>query len=171
MTDRMDKRKRLTLGALALSIVVVAGGGTAMLVYRAHMLNAQGKAFVANAVPAIAASWSKKQLIDRATPELRNNLSPEDLAALADQSPQLGPFEEYQGATGKADWLALAGLGGSVTSSYVAKARFRNGLATFQIALVRRDGHWMIAQFHVDLLMFGPPGRGLLPLGSPGRGI
>jgi hypothetical protein len=169
--DKTKLRSLPILGALALLIVVAAGGGAALLIERAHVLNTQGKAFVDNAVPAIAASWSKEQLIERATPTLRANLPAEDLTALANLSSQLGPFAEYQGATSKVNWLSLAGLGGSVSSSYVAKARFTNGLATFQIALVRHDGHWMINQFHVDLLLFGPPARDLLLLGPPGRGI
>ena len=42
---------------------------------------------------------------------------------------------------------------------YVAKARFRNGGASFRIGLVKRDDQWMINSFYVDLVPPQQPGR------------
>lgn len=151
----------LILGATTIVILVAAGIGVGVLIYKGNSLDAASKAFVDRAVPAIAASWNKEQLLDRATPELRASVKPEDWRALFDAVSQLGPLVEYQGATGEANMSYMAGAGGSVTASYVAKAKFKGGIATIRIALVKRDGRWMISGFHVDTALSGAPGRGI----------
>jgi hypothetical protein len=138
------------LGALTLIIIVAAGIGLSVFFYEGHALDAESKAFVDRAVPAITATWSEQQLLDRATPELRANVKPEELKALFDRLSQLGPLVEYEGATGEATMSYIAGSVGTVSASYVAKARFQNGTATFRIVLMKRDGRWLIHNFHVD---------------------
>jgi len=155
-------RSRLSLCALGLLIVLAAGTGIGMLVYKVHALNAQSKAFVGNAVPAIAASWNEEQLLSRATPELRDQIMSEDLPTLSALSTHLGQFAEYLGATGEVSWVSLAGFGGSISATYVAKASFVNGITTFRLTLVRLDGRWMISEFHLDAVQLDPAGSGLL---------
>lgn len=67
-------------------------------------------------MPAIAASWSKDQLLDRATPELRASVKPEELRALFDAVSQLGPFVAYEGATGQANMAYMTGFGSVVSA-------------------------------------------------------
>jgi len=62
------RRFLLILGALTLAIIVVAGIGAGLLIYKGNSLDAESKAFVDTAVPAIAANWNKEQLLDRMTP-------------------------------------------------------------------------------------------------------
>lgn len=138
------------LGALTLIIIVAAGIGLGVFFYKGNALDAESKAFVDRAVTAITATWNEQQLLDRATPELRASVKPEELKALFDRLSRLGPLVEYEGATGEATMSYIAGSGGTVSASYVAKARFRNGTATFRIVLMKRDGRWMIHNFHVD---------------------
>ena len=134
------RRFLLILGALTLAIIVVAGIGAGLLIYKGNSLDAESKAFVDTAVPAIAANWNKEQLLDRMTPELRANVRPEDLQALFNTISQLGSLVEYQGATGEANMSYLAGSGSSVSASYVAKVRCKSGTATIQIAILKHDG-------------------------------
>jgi hypothetical protein len=138
------------LGALTLIVIVAAGIGLGVFFYKGHALDAESKAFIDRAVPAITATWSEQQLLDRATPELRASVKPEELKALFDSLSHLGPLIEYEGATGEAAMSYIAGSGGTVSASYVAKARFKNGTATFRIVLIMRDGRWLIQNFHVD---------------------
>jgi len=138
------------LGALTLTIIVAGGIGLGVLAYKGHALDAESKAFVDSAMPAITATWSERQLLDRATPELRASVKPEELEALFDRLSQLGPLVEYEGAKGEATMSYMVGSGGVVSASYVAKARFQNGAAIFRIALMKRDGRWLIHNFHVD---------------------
>lgn len=138
------------VGVLTLIIIVVASIGLGVFFYKGQALDAESKAFVDRAVPAITATWSEQQLLDRATPELRTSVKPEELKALFDRLSQLGPLVEYEGATGEATMSYIAGSGGTVSASYVAKARFQNGTATFRIVLMKRDGRWLIHNLHVD---------------------
>jgi hypothetical protein len=138
------------LGVLTLAVMIAAGVGLGALVYNGHELDAESKAFVDSAIPAITGTWSEEQLIDRSTTELRGSIKPEELRALFDRLSQFGPLVEYQGATGQATMSYLSGSGGTVSASYDAKARFQNGSATFQIVLMKRDGRWLIHNFHVD---------------------
>jgi hypothetical protein len=144
------RRALQIIGAFALTIVVAAGIGIGVLIYQGRGLDAESRAFVDAAVPAIAAGWSKDQLLERATPELRANAKPSELRALFDALARLGPLIEYQGATGEARMSYMIGSGSTVSASYIAKARFQNGTATFRIVALRRDGHWMIHNFHAD---------------------
>ena len=138
------------LGALTLAVIVAAGIGLGVVFYKGRALDAESKAFVDRAVPAIAATWSKQELLDRATPELRQNVRPEQLNALFAGLSRLGPLVEYEGAKGDARMSYLVGSGSIVSASYVAKARFQNGTATFRIVLMKRDGRWMIHNFNGD---------------------
>lgn len=150
------RRILYVLGALTLIVIVAAGVGLAVVSYKGNALDKESKAFVDSAVPAITAAWSKQQLLDRATPELRESAKPAQLDALFETLSRLGPLVDYDGATGEATMSYMTGSGGVVSASYVAKARFRNGNATIRIVLVKRDGRWMIHNFHVDPV----PGNG-----------
>jgi hypothetical protein len=150
--------RRLTyiLGIFTLTVIVVAGIGVGVLFYKGHALDAESKAFVDGAIPAIAASWNKEELFKRASPELRKTAKPEDLRALFDALSRLGPLVEYQGAAGESRMSFIVGSGSTISALYLAKARFQYGSATFRVVLIKRDGLWMIQNFHVNL----PPGTG-----------
>ena len=137
-------------GALALIGMAAVGIGLGVLFYKGHALDTESKAFVDNAVPAIAASWSTQELLDRGTPELRQVIKLEELKGyFARLIAQLGPLVQYEGATGKTN-VHIAGSGSTVAASYTAKARFEDGIATFRFNLMKRDGRWMIHYFHID---------------------
>ncbi len=137
-------------GLVTLIFIVVAGSGLGVLIYQGRALDAESKSFVDSAVPAIAAKWSEQQLVERATPELIKNAKPAELDAFFGGLSRLGPLVEYQGATGDATMSYFTNTGSIVSASYVAKARFQNGEATFRLILLKRDGRWMIHNFHVD---------------------
>jgi hypothetical protein len=149
------------LGTVTLVIVVAACIGLGVVIYKGHALDAESHAFVDRVVPTIAAGWNAEQLFDRATPELRTSVKPAELTALLNAVGQLGPLVEYQGAKGDANLSYIAGAGGSVTASYVAKAKFRDGTASIQIALVKRDGRWLISGFYVHTALSATASRGI----------
>jgi hypothetical protein len=138
------------LGALTLAVLVAGAVSLAVLVYKGRALDAESKAFVDNAVPAIASNWGKEQLLDRATPELRNSVGPGQLTTFFNTLSRLGPLLKYEGAAGASAFSYIAGAGNTESAAYTAKARFQNGSATFQIVLLKRGGRWMIQTFHVD---------------------
>ena len=63
----------VALGAMTLAVVVAAGIGVGILIYKGKSLDRESKAYVDSAVPAIVTVWSKYALLDQATPELRAN--------------------------------------------------------------------------------------------------
>jgi hypothetical protein len=145
---------------LTLIVVVVVGVGLGVALIKGKALDAESKAFVDSAIPAIAATWSKQELLDRATPELRDIAKPEQLNAVFDRLSQLGPLVKYEGATGQATMSYMLGSGSTVAASYVAKAQFQNGGATFRVVLRKREGRWMIYNFHVDPVPGNRAGQG-----------
>lgn len=139
-------------GILLLVLVVAGGIAIRVVAYKGNALDRESKAFVDAAIPAIAANWRREQLLERATPELRDNAKPEDLRRLFDALSRLGALLEYEGATGEALMSYVAGSGSTVSATYTAKARFQNGGASFRVVLLKRDDRWMIHNFHVDPL-------------------
>ena len=152
----MKKRFLTVLGAIAMAGVVALGAFIAWSAYRGISRGIEGKAFVDRAIPAIARNWDRQELLDRAAPELRAEATPEQLDTVFGTLTKLGPMVEYQGAKGEAVTTYTTSSGSVVTAKYEAKGRFQNGGAIFQIVLVKRDGHWMILNFHVDF----PPAEG-----------
>ena len=138
----------------------MVGVGLGVALIKGKALDAESKAFVDSAIPAIAATWSKQELLDRATPELRDIAKPEQLNAVFDRLSQLGPLVKYEGATGQATMSYMLGSGSTVAASYVAKAQFQNGGATFRVVLRKREGRWMIYNFHVDPVPGNRAGQG-----------
>ena len=151
------------LGALTLTALVAGGIGVGVLVHRGSALDAQSKAYVDNAVPAITAGWSKQQLLSRAAPELRATLRPGQLSSLFANLSRLGSLVRYEGATGGSNVSFVLGAGKTVTAAYVAKARFQNGTADIRLALVKEKGRWQIDGFHVDIVSYQPLAHGLRP--------
>ena len=137
-------------GTAALAVVVVFVAGIGILIWKGNGLDAESKAYVDAAVPAITAHWDKKALLDRAGPELRAATTPDQIANLFDNFSRLGPLIQYEGASGQANMAYFTGKGGQVTAMYEAKAKYEYGEATLQLRLIKHDGAWAIVGFHVD---------------------
>ena len=142
------------VGAATLSLLGLAVIGIGFLVWTGRGLDAESKAYVDTAVPAITAHWNKDALVDRAAPELLAATNADQIAVLFDNFSRLGPLVQYEGAKGDANMSYFLGKGGRVTATYQAKARYQNGEATLRLLLTKRDGEWRIQGFHVD----GRPG-------------
>ena len=144
------------LGVTVAVLIVAAAIGIGFLVYKGHGIDAESKAYVDSAVPAITANWNQEELLKRATPELRNSIRPGQLTALFEAFSRLGTLVTYEGATGQANMTYFTGTGGAVTATYVAKAKYQNGEATIRIVLLKQDGQWFIHNLHIDSPAFGP---------------
>jgi hypothetical protein len=138
------------VGALAFAAILAGGAGVGMLMQKAWALSQDGRAYVDNVFPAIATAQGQQQLLDRATPELRQTAEPAALSKFFEIFQRLGHVVEYQGATGQAEMSYHTGTGSLISGKYVAKARFEHGDATIEITLQQRDGHWLIQAIHVD---------------------
>jgi hypothetical protein len=139
----------ICLGALTSIVIVAAAVGLGALYFEARALDTGSKDFADTAVRAIAANWSKEELLTRATPELRKSVTSGQLNSAFHTFSQVGSLLEYEGSEGQWNMSYVSGADSIVFASYVAKARFRNGDATFRIFLTRRDGRWLIQGFQV----------------------
>jgi hypothetical protein len=146
------------IGAVALVVVAVMAVGIVAAIWQGKVADAESKAFVDTAVPAIAEDWHEQQLFDRATPELRKAANPVDLAEFFSKLSALGSLTKYDGCVGQSMLSYFTGTGSTVTAAYSATAEFKNGTATFSIALLKRDGRWMINGFHVNPNLKSPSG-------------
>ena len=72
----------MIIGAVSLFVIVVAGAGIGVIAYEGRSLDQESRAYVDIAVPAIAAGWDKRQLLDRSTPEMRAQATPENIRVL-----------------------------------------------------------------------------------------
>src|SRR5437868_1370243 len=90
-----DMRRFLYILGL-LTLVGLVGLG--VVAYKGSELDTESRAFVDGAVPAIVEHWSRQELLERATPELRANANPEQLQAMFEALSRLGRLVEYEGA-------------------------------------------------------------------------
>lgn len=154
------RRLLYIIGAITLVLVVTLTVVIGVVAFEGNGLDAESKAFVDNAVPAITTSWSEDAFLERVTPELRKSARSDQLASFFGTLSQLGSLVEYQGAKGDSQMSYFTGTGGVISATYVAHARFQNGTATFRIVLLKRDEHWMIQNFHVDPVFGNAPRQG-----------
>jgi len=146
--------------AVVFVVAVIIGGGVAA--GRTYLLRTQSKTFVDSTVTAVASTWNLDQILQHATPKARAALKPEDLRVLANGAARLGAFGAYLGATVTVPVSYWAGLGGSPSAIYVARARYVDGLATFQVGVVKQDGHWAVDAFGAQINLLGDPDSDLL---------
>lgn len=150
--------RRVSTFSLVLILLLVAVGATAaVFLLRRERLVAESHAFVDRAVPTMVKEWSAEQLLDRSSPQLRGQLKDNNLAALSAEFARLGPFWHYLGSTGHLKAPLLPSFS-APAASYVARASFAGGLATFQLDVVEHDGRWMFDHFHADFLLIPPMG-------------
>jgi hypothetical protein len=145
------RRVLYVLGAVFLGILVVGGFAIGLAAYNGMALDTESKAYVDAAIPAITQNWSEAELLDRATPELRNNTAPAQLASLFNSFGQLGHLVRYGGSTGSSMMSYASGVGQTISASYVAKATFQNGAVSFHVGLLKRNDRWLISSFRLKL--------------------
>lgn len=146
------KRLLTILGVIFVCLIVTGGIVFAWLYYFASGLDMEAKAYIDKIIPIIATSWSSEELINHASPEFLQEMPAEKIELLFNiLSKQMGPLEEYKGATGKID-ISISSEGKPIIiGDYTAKAVFKNGPAKIHIRMVRRDDKWQIIGFLVKV--------------------
>lgn len=137
-------------GILALTMVGVAALGIGFMVHKGSALDGESRAYVKTALPAIA-TWDQRELLDRATPALRQAATPAQMTSLYDKLSRLGAIVSFEQPKGQA-LMMYNTAGNSETAAYTIKAKFQNGDALLKLALVKVDGRWMINGFHFEPL-------------------
>ncbi len=145
------KRPYLFDGAVVLAAILVVAPIIGFGVYRTLALKAESTPFIETSVRAIAAHWDQHQLLDRATPELRANAAPQELASAFGSLAELGAPLDYQPGTG--DFHLDLDTRNLVKVWTVATVRVRceHGTVALKLTVVRRDERWMINDFDYDI--------------------
>lgn len=143
-------------GAVSLVLVLAAAAVFGYAAYRGRGLDASSKAYVEENVPAVISTWSKDELLKRASPELLKALdeSPERGERVFRLFSTLGAMRSFGGVKGEATMLYTPQQGEVITAYYVADARFENGDAHLAVRLIRRSEQWRFVLFNVNSPLF-----------------
>lgn len=148
------KKVFIILGVILVALLLAAGIIIGYATYTGSRLDASSKVYVDANVPPIISSWSTTELLSRASPELRNVISNEELSQLFNKLSQLGGLIKYEGATGGSNTIVTPANGKVVTADYEAHATFERGSATIKVRLIRENGEWALLKFFVDSPIF-----------------
>ena len=146
------KRILIILGGIFLILLLILGFIAGYLIYTGDKLDASSKAYVDESVLAIVSTWSKDELITRASPKLLEKTSGGQIEQLFNAlSDKLGAFKSYDDSKGQSNMSYNSKEGQVITASYIANASFQNGKADIQIQLIRHQDSWQILGFHVEM--------------------
>jgi hypothetical protein len=144
------RRFLFILGMISLAVIVIVAAGLGVAFWKGNALDAESKAFVDTLVPAIAANWDSKALLQHASTEFIESAPPEKLSEAFSQFSRLGRMLNYEGSSGDSKMFYSTSAGNTITAQYAAKARFENGEAMFQLSLVKRGQQWQVIRLNVS---------------------
>jgi hypothetical protein len=152
-------RKALAVvGGIALIAMLLIGGFIGYSAYEGHGLDASSKEYVDKNIPLIISSWSKDELLKRASPQLLQvlNKKPDQIDRLFQDFAKLGAMRSYDGSKGDSNVSYTNKDGKLVTAAYIADATFANGSAHISVRLIRTYDSWELLMFNVNSPLFAP---------------
>jgi hypothetical protein len=156
--QRFPTMKRIlsVVGGVFLLIALVVAGFIGYAAYQGNALDASSKAYVETNLPPIVSTWSKDELIKRASPQLLKIISedPDQFTLLFQKLSSLGALKNLSDFKGEAKISYAANDGKAVTASYVAKGQFTNGDATISMRLIQNAGQWQFLLLNVNSPLF-----------------
>jgi len=140
------------LGGIFLVIVLIVAVLVGIGVYQGTRLDASSKAYVEANVKPIVETWSKEELLKRASPQLIEALGkdPEQVDRLFAKLAKLGPLKSLSEPKGQSLVAVNTGTGKVISASYTETGQFENGHADFSIRLVQIGGQWQFLGFYVN---------------------
>jgi hypothetical protein len=115
-------------------------------------LDASSKGYVDKNIPLIISSWSKDELLKRASPQLLNviNEKPYQIDRLFQGFAKLGAMRSYDGSKGDSNVSYTNKDGKVITAAYIADATFQNGNAHITVRLIQSSGSWQFLCKRLD---------------------
>ena len=144
------KKFFLTLGVIFLVLLVLGAIGFGYFAFRGNTLDKESKAYVDAAIPAIVTNWNKKELLERASPEFKKEVSDTQIDQLLHQFTTLGRFITFDSAKGQSATSVTTQIGKVITAQYDAKGYFEKGAAIIRISLIKHGDQWQILGFFVN---------------------
>jgi hypothetical protein len=150
------KKFLIVLGSMFLAVIVLAAIGIAFFAVRGSALDKESKTYAESAVPAIATTWSEKELLDRASPEFKKAVTIDQLDRLFGAFSKLGRLQKCEPPQGQSIMSATTQNGKRISAQYTTKATFEKGEATIKLGLIKHGHQWQVTGFHVDSPIFIP---------------
>jgi hypothetical protein len=147
------KRFLSIVGGLFLVLVLLAAGIFGYVAYQGRRLDASSKAYVEENIPSIISTWSKAELLNRSSPQLRKIIEekPEQLDQLFQKLSKLGPMQSVGDVSGDSHVTYTTQGSKITTAAYVVTAKFKNGEGRIMVRLLQSPtGQWQILLFNVD---------------------
>lgn len=141
------KKFLIVLGSIFLLIIVLGAIGIAFVAVRGAALDKESKAYADMAIPAIVANWDKKELLDRASSELKQAAPQRQIDEYFLRASTLGRLQKCESAQGQALMSATTRNGKMISARYTAKATFEKGEATVTLGLIKHGEQWQILSF------------------------
>jgi len=140
------------LGGIFLVLVVIVAVLIGVGVYQGTRLDSSSKAYVEVNVKPVVETWSKEELLKRASPELIEILGkdPDQVDRLFTKLAKLGALKSLSEPKGQAVISVKNDTGKVVSATYTETGEFENGHADFNIRLIQRDGQWRFLGFYVN---------------------
>jgi hypothetical protein len=151
------KKFFIILGSIFLAIILLGAIGIAFVAVRGNALDRESKAYADAAIPAIVTTWSEKEVLDRASPELKQAVTTDQLDRLFRWVSGLGQLQKCEPAQGQALMSATTQTGKIISAQYTVKATFQKGEAVIKLGLIKHGNEWEILNFHVDSPALVPP--------------
>jgi Tfp pilus assembly protein PilW len=145
---------RIVLIGLVIVFILLLGAGAGFFVYKSKYsdrMNASSKAFVDEAVPAIASTWSKGELVKRSSPQLQEKISGGTIDDLfAKLAAHLGSYQSYDGATGDVSThFSIHRMTMTAMAIYDCHVSFQNGKLKIKLILRANGDNWEIVGFDI----------------------
>src|SRR6266513_5360642 len=115
------KKFLIGCGALALILLVIGVIGFAILAYRSTKLDKESSVYADAALKAIATDWSKKALLDRASPEFKQAVPIDQLGAYFGGCSKLGHLQQAEPMKGQAGISYHPNTGKRIEGLYTSK--------------------------------------------------
>ena len=144
-------------GAIFLLLILAGVGFIGYAVYRGQGLDASSKAYVETNIPTIISTWSKEELLKRASPQLLKVVSenPELLDQLFRKLSKLGAMRSFGDVKGDSNVSYTTQSGKVTTAAYVATAKYENGEARITARLIQSPaGDWQFLLLNVNSPLF-----------------
>lgn len=144
------------VGGLFLLLILVVAGFVGYALYQGRGLDASSKAYVEANVPSIISTWSKDELLKRASPQLQKiiNEKPEQLDQVFQMLSKLGAMQSFGDIKGDSHVSYTTQDGKVTTASYIATAKFENGEGRISVRLIQLSGQWQFLLFNVNSPLF-----------------
>jgi len=145
------KKLFLVLVCIVVVVVIAVAIGFYLLSRSADGMEKEAQAYIDANLPVIAASWDPAELVKRASPELMDVASKDQIAGLfAMFSQRLGPLREYKGSKGRVNVSFTFKKGRIITGAYSAQAVFEKARGLIECQLVKHGDRWQITSFRVN---------------------